>query len=169
MRMLRSISVTGQISVESSALFVPGPLATGDSSDDGLTHHLERADKSSACAGTAWRGKNKSIAAKALCAIEENPRKGTRVTCARKVTREQRLAEIRDFEAQATTCPQNFGVNSTARWDYPSLLQIFTPRLWAISRTFKQSSLDCRAIDTNVQIQRLPRSVTAPLTRLPTW
>ena len=73
---LRSISVTGQISVESSALFVPGPLATGDSSDDGLTHHLERADKSSACAGTAWRGKNESIAAKALCAIEENPARG---------------------------------------------------------------------------------------------
>ncbi len=77
--------------VESSALFVPGPLVgTADSSDDGLTHHLERADKSSACAGTARGGKNKSIAAKALCTIEENPRKGTRVTCARKVTREQR-------------------------------------------------------------------------------
>ena len=62
MRMLRSISVTGQISVESSALFVnTRPLVgTGDSSDDGLTHHLERADKSSACAGDAWRGKNKS-------------------------------------------------------------------------------------------------------------
>ena len=77
MRMLRSISVTGQISVESSALFVPRPLVgTGDSSDDGLTHHLERADKSSACAGNAWRGKNESIAAKALCAIEENPPQG---------------------------------------------------------------------------------------------
>ncbi len=60
MRMLRSISVTGQISVESTVLFVPGPLATGDSSDDGLTHHLERADKSSACAGTARGGKNNS-------------------------------------------------------------------------------------------------------------
>ncbi len=61
MRMLRSISVTGRISVESSALFVPGPLVgTGDSSDDGLTHHLERADKSSACAGTARGGKNNS-------------------------------------------------------------------------------------------------------------
>ena len=61
MTMLRSISVTGRLSVESSALFVPGPLVgTGDSSDDGLTHHLERADKSSACAGTAWRGKNNS-------------------------------------------------------------------------------------------------------------
>jgi putative transposase len=62
MRMLRSISVTGQISVESSALFVnTRPLVgTGDSSDDGLTHHLERADKSSACAGTARGGKNNS-------------------------------------------------------------------------------------------------------------
>ena len=95
MRMLRSISVTGRISVESTALFVPGPFATGDSSDDGLTHHLERADKSSVRAGTAWRGKNESIAAKALCAIEENPRTGTRVTCARKVTREQRLGSWR--------------------------------------------------------------------------
>ena len=77
MTMLRSISVTGRLSVESSALFVPGPLVgTGDSSDDGLTRHLERADKSSACAGTAWRGKNKSIAAKALCTIEENPARG---------------------------------------------------------------------------------------------
>ena len=63
--------------VESTALFVPRPLVgTGDSSDDGLTHHLERADKSSACAGNAWRGKNKSIAVKALCAIEENPARG---------------------------------------------------------------------------------------------
>ena len=57
---IRDLSVISPGLVESSALFVPGPLATGDSSDDGLTHHLERADKSSACAGNAWRGKNNS-------------------------------------------------------------------------------------------------------------
>ncbi len=63
MTMLRSISVTGQISVESSALFVPGPLVgTGDSSDDGKTHHLKRACKTGSNTGRARRGKNDSRA-----------------------------------------------------------------------------------------------------------
>ena len=73
---IRDWSVISCGLVESTALFVPGPFDTGDSSDDGLTHHLERADESSACAGNAWRGKNESIAAKALCAIDENPARG---------------------------------------------------------------------------------------------
>jgi putative transposase len=48
--------------VESTALFVPGSSfdGTGDGSDDGLTHHLERASKSSSHTGLARRGKNDS-------------------------------------------------------------------------------------------------------------
>jgi len=40
---IRDWSVTSPGLVEASALFVPGPFGTGDSSDDELTHHLERA------------------------------------------------------------------------------------------------------------------------------
>ncbi|NNN13863.1 MAG: transposase [Acidimicrobiaceae bacterium] len=36
--------------VEASVLFVPGPFGTDDSSDDGLTHHPQRADQSGAYA-----------------------------------------------------------------------------------------------------------------------
>ncbi len=41
--------------VEATAPFVPGPSfgGTGDGSDDGLTHHLERASKSSSHTGVA--------------------------------------------------------------------------------------------------------------------
>ena len=42
--------------VEASALSVPGPFTTGGSSDDGMTHHLKRACKTSGSAGRAWRG-----------------------------------------------------------------------------------------------------------------
>ncbi len=45
---------------EASALSVPGPFTTGGSSDDGTTHHLERACKTSSNAGRAWRGENNS-------------------------------------------------------------------------------------------------------------
>lgn len=42
-------------------LVVPRPLsATGDSSDDGLTYHLERARKTSSNTGRTQRGKNNS-------------------------------------------------------------------------------------------------------------
>ncbi|WP_423782976.1 zinc ribbon domain-containing protein [Ferrimicrobium acidiphilum] len=44
--------------VESSALFVPRPFATGGSSDHGMTHHLERACKTGSNTGRARRGKN---------------------------------------------------------------------------------------------------------------
>ena len=44
--------------VEATALFVPRPLGTGDSSDDGMTHHLKRACKTSSDTGRAWRGEN---------------------------------------------------------------------------------------------------------------
>ena len=46
--------------VEASALFIPGPFGTGGSSDDGLTHHLERACKTGSNTGRAWRGENDS-------------------------------------------------------------------------------------------------------------
>ncbi len=57
---IRDWSVISPGLVESSALFVPGPFGTGGSSDDGLTHHLERACKTRSNAGRAWRGKNNS-------------------------------------------------------------------------------------------------------------
>jgi IS605 OrfB family transposase len=57
---IRDWSDTSRGLVESTALFVPGPFGTGDSSDDGLTHHLERASKSSTNTGHARRGKNDS-------------------------------------------------------------------------------------------------------------
>jgi putative transposase len=52
---IRDWSHTSRGLVESTALFVPGPSlsGTGDSSDDGLTHRLERASKSSSHTGLA--------------------------------------------------------------------------------------------------------------------
>ncbi|EQD43451.1 transposase, IS605 OrfB family, partial [mine drainage metagenome] len=57
---IRDWSVISCGLVESSALFAPGPFGTDGSSDDGLTHHLERACKTSSNAGRAWRGENNS-------------------------------------------------------------------------------------------------------------
>ncbi|MHB1902655.1 MAG: IS607 family element RNA-guided endonuclease TnpB, partial [Ferrimicrobium sp.] len=72
---IRDWSVISPGLVEASALFVPRPFGTGDSSDDGLTHHLERADKSSARAGNAWRGENDSWVSETI-AQEKNLVKG---------------------------------------------------------------------------------------------
>ncbi len=55
---IRDWSVISCGLVESSALFVPRPFGTGGSSDDGMTHHLERACKTGSNTGRAWRGKN---------------------------------------------------------------------------------------------------------------
>uniref|UniRef100_UPI0023F3C6AB transposase n=1 Tax=Ferrimicrobium acidiphilum TaxID=121039 RepID=UPI0023F3C6AB len=55
---IRDWSVISPGLVESSALFVPRPFGTGGSSDDGMTHHLERACKTGSNTGRAWRGKN---------------------------------------------------------------------------------------------------------------
>ncbi len=55
---IRDWSDTSPGLVEASALFVPGPLGTGDSLDDGTTHHLKRACKTSSDTGRAWRGEN---------------------------------------------------------------------------------------------------------------
>ena len=57
---IRDWSVISCGLVESSALFVPRPFGTGGSSDDGLTHHLERACKTGSNTGRAWRGENDS-------------------------------------------------------------------------------------------------------------
>ncbi|WP_369076389.1 zinc ribbon domain-containing protein [Ferrimicrobium sp.] len=58
---IRDWSATSPGLVEASALFVPRPLSgTDDSSDDGLTYHLERARKTSSNTGRARRGKNDS-------------------------------------------------------------------------------------------------------------
>ena len=59
---IRDWSVISPGLVESSALFVLGPFGTGDSSDDGMTHHLERACKTGSNTGRARRGKNDSRA-----------------------------------------------------------------------------------------------------------
>ncbi len=55
---IRDWSDTSPGLVEATALFVPGPLGTGDSLDDGMTHHLKRACKTSSDTGRAWRGEN---------------------------------------------------------------------------------------------------------------
>ena len=57
---IRDWSVISPGLVESSALFVPRPFGTGGSSDDGMTHHLERACKTGSNTGRAWRGENDS-------------------------------------------------------------------------------------------------------------
>ena len=57
---IRDWSATSPGLVEASALSVPGPLGTGDSSDDGMTHHLERERKTSSNTGRTRRGKNNS-------------------------------------------------------------------------------------------------------------
>ena len=54
---IRDWSVISPGLVESSALFVLGPFATGGSSDHGMTHHLERACKTGSNTGRARRGK----------------------------------------------------------------------------------------------------------------
>ena len=59
---IRDWSVISPGLVESTALFVLGPFATGDSSDDGMTHHLKRACKTGSNTGRARRGKNNSRA-----------------------------------------------------------------------------------------------------------
>ena len=55
---IRDWSVISRGLVESTALSVPRPFGTGGSSDDGMTHHLERACKTSSDTGRAWRGEN---------------------------------------------------------------------------------------------------------------
>ncbi len=55
---IRDWSVISCGLVESTALFVPRPFGTGGSSDDGMTHHLERACKTGSNTGRAWRGEN---------------------------------------------------------------------------------------------------------------
>ncbi len=55
---IRDWSVISRGLVESTALSVPRPFGTGGSSDDGMTHHLERACKTGSNTGRAWRGKN---------------------------------------------------------------------------------------------------------------
>jgi transposase len=55
---IRDWSVISCGLVESTALFVPRPFGTGGSSDDEMTHHLERACKTGSTTGRAWRGKN---------------------------------------------------------------------------------------------------------------
>ncbi len=55
---IRDWSVTSSGLVETSALLVPRPFGTGDSSDDGTTHHLKRACKTSSNTGRTRRGKN---------------------------------------------------------------------------------------------------------------
>ena len=57
---IRDWSVISPGLVEASALFIPGPFGTGGSSDDGLTHHPERACQTSSNAGRARRGENNS-------------------------------------------------------------------------------------------------------------
>jgi hypothetical protein len=47
-----------QPGIEVSALFVPGPFGTDGSSDDGTTHHLERARKTGVNTGHARRDEN---------------------------------------------------------------------------------------------------------------
>jgi putative transposase len=69
--------------VEPTALFVPGPPfgGTGDSSDDGLTRRLERADKTSIYTGDARRGKNDSRMSESDIR-DENLAKGASNECA---------------------------------------------------------------------------------------
>jgi len=55
---IRDWSVISCGLVESTALSVPGPFGTDGSSDDGTTHHLERACKTGSNTGRARRGKN---------------------------------------------------------------------------------------------------------------
>lgn len=57
---IRDWSVISCGLVESTALSVPRPFGTGGSSDDGTTHHLERARKTSSNTGRARRGENDS-------------------------------------------------------------------------------------------------------------